>query len=413
MNSFAPKPTDGPHRRSWSFAVLSAALVCAAALLIVAGCGDDEESVTFPSEPNPVPDPWFFDVQGTAADDVWVAGNLGIMYYFDGTDWTRTDLGTNRAVTKIYVQDQNTLYACGHGGGIWRNTGGGWSGMSSGTNENLYGIGSYAGQIHAVGHNGAVRRLSGSSWSGVAGGLIIRDPTRDDAPLDTLSLSQDVASLITVNHFFIGGAYRQPDYDGLEEGILGTDGMVLGEDTYFNPEERFDWLLRPVRGSRVSNINGLDPEWIICTTSDEQNLGNNYLGTSKGWLFQLEEDLGGVRVWTKNPFRVTDSEIEGIRDLWIDPDDNVYMVTSDGQVVWQQPDGTREYLYDQQQALIGIWGTAADNIYLVGYMNEMILRGVHDTGAGTFTVEQIDLPFPADKSGGERSTYDELGRPRS
>jgi len=68
-------------------------------------------------------------------------------------------------------------------------------------------------------------------------------------------------------------------------------------------------------------------------------------------------------------------------------------------------------LYDQKNSLVGIWGTAPDDIYLVGYMNEMILHAVHDTGAGTFSVEQISLPFP-DKSLGERSAYDELGRPR-
>jgi len=411
MNSFAPMPTGRPGPGLRPLLVMLATLVSLAGLVLVAGCGDDEANVTFPPPPVPVPDPWFFDVQGTAPNNVWVAGNAGVMYHFDGSTWSLTDLGTRHAVVKIHVEDQNTLYACGHGGKIWRNTGGGWKSMNSGTNRNLYGIGSFGGQLHAVGHGGTIRRLGGSSWNDVGSSLVIRDPTRDDAAIDTLSLTQDVATLTTVNHFFIGGAYRLSSYQGPDVGIFGTDGMVLGEDNYTIEADRLDWLLRPVRGSRASNINGFDPEWILCTTSDELNDSNNYLGTSKGWLFQLEQDLDGTRVWTKNLYRVTSTDTESIRDMWVDAAGNLYLTTSEGQVVYQEPDGTREVLYDQKNSLVGIWGTAPDDIYLVGYMNEMILHAVHDTGAGTFSVEQISLPFPG-KSLGERSAYDELGRPR-
>lgn len=412
MKRFAPTSSGSPVRgqRPFLLLVTLAGSLLVAGILLLAGCGDDDANPSFPPDPKPEPDRWYFDVQGTAADDVWVAGNAGIMYHFDGAGWTLNDLNSDHAVTKIHVEDQNTLYACGHGGSIWRNTGGGWSGMSTPTSRNLYGIGSFGGEIHAVGHDGTVLRLGGG-WSDVGGSLIVRDATRDDAPLDTLSLTQDVATLTTVNHYFIGGAYRLPTYTGIEEGMLGTDGMVLGEDTYFDPDLRFDWLLRPVRGSRATNVHGLDPEWITCTTSDEQNLANNYLGTTKGWLFQLEEDLSGARVWTKNLYRVTTTDREGIRDMWVDAAANLYLVTSEGQVLYQEPDGTRTLLYEQKNSLVGIWGSAPGDLYLVGYMNETILHAVHDAGAGTFNVEYISLPFP-DKSLGERSAFDELGRPR-
>lgn len=409
MNSFAPMPTGDPHAGSRPLLLL---LVFLAGLAFLAGCGDEEGNPTFPIEPDPDTAPWYFDVQGTAANNVWVAGNAGIMYHFDGTNWTLADLGSDNAVTKIHVEDANTLYACGHGGKIWRNTGGGWSSMTSGTSANLYGIGSFGGVMHAVGHDGAIRRLGGSGWGDVSGSLIIRDATRGDAPVDTLSLTQDVASLTTVNHYFIGGAFRLPNFEGEGTGTDGTGGMVLAEDNFPVPAEQFDWLLRPVRGSRASNVNGLDPEWIYCSTSDELNLANNYLGTSKGWLFQLDEDVSGTYVWTKNLYRVTSGDRESIRDMWVDADGNLYLVTSEGDVIRQLADGvTRELLYDQKFSIVGIWGTGPDNLYLVGYMDETILHAVHDTVGGTFTVEHVSLPFP-DKKLGERSAFDELGRPR-
>ncbi len=408
---------SGQKRRTTVFLV--AALVLAAGLLALVGCSDDETNVTFSPEPLPPAYKWFFDVYGTAANDVWVGGSQGIMYHFDGTDWTRADMASTKAITTIWGAGDGAMYACGHGGAIWRNTGGGWGSMASGTGENLYGLGSYDGTVHAVGHEGTIRRLGTGGWGGVATSLITRDPTRDNAAIDTLSLTQDVSSLVTVNHFFIGGAYFLPNFEGEELGTDGTDGMVLTADVDDPPEgPRFDWLLRPVRGSRTSNTDGRNPEWIYCTTSDEANTFNNYLGTSKGWLFQLEEDALGVRTWEKNIYRVTESESQGIRDMWIDGGNNLYIVTEDGQVVYQSADGERELLYDQKNTLVGIWGTGPENIYLVGYMDEQILHAVHDTvGVGSFDVTVIPLSFP-EKSAfpglglGTRPEFDEIGRPR-
>ena len=58
--------------------------------------------------------------------------------------------------------------------------------------------------------------------------------------MDTLLVAEDLASLVTVNHYFLGGAYIDPNYTGTRTGILGTRGMVLAANTDAALERRVD-----------------------------------------------------------------------------------------------------------------------------------------------------------------------------
>ena len=88
----------------------------------------------------------------------------------------------------------------------------------------------------------------------------------------------------------------------------------------------------------------------------------------------------------------------GIRDIWVDIDNNVYVVTDEGQVIYQTADynfteqtGSRDILYDGVSSLVGIWGSGPDDIYFVGYYDAKIFHGVHDPLAGK-TIAQITRP---------------------
>jgi len=65
------------------------------------------------------------------------------------------------------------------------------------------------------------------------------------------------------------------------------------------------------------------------------------------------------------------------------------------------------------QALVSIWGTGPDNLYLTGFMNEQILHVDYDpVGGGAPVVTPIELTFPATKAHAEPAEFDELGLPR-
>ncbi len=98
------------------------------AMFGISACSKDKATTTFPVPIPEVSRKWLFDVYGTAANDVYIVGNLGAMFHFDGTSWTRQNMGTTAAITTVWASPiDGTRYAVGHKGHIWRNTGTGWT----------------------------------------------------------------------------------------------------------------------------------------------------------------------------------------------------------------------------------------------------------------------------------------------
>jgi hypothetical protein len=173
-----------------------------------------------------------------------------------------------------------------------------------------------------------------------------------------------------------------------------------------------DWVLRPLSGEQI-----VDAEWMLSSTSDPADLSRNYLGTSEGWLFRLS-DARGDTVWTKFYPSLTDNPGAGIQAIWLDEPGNVYLVTDDGQIVYQTVDynftngtGYREVLYDGTVSLTGIWGADPSTFFVVGYMDEMLMRCSHEPSSGYFNFVFIPVDFPALKSVDGALSTDQFGRP--
>lgn|GEM_PF-1570796 len=332
--------------------------------------------------PPPLPNGWLFDVLGTAADDVYAVGTEGTLVHFDGTAWTRTDLGVASTLVALARTAAGDLWACGEKGRLFHHDGMSWEAEIFGTVANLYALGDYGGVLHAGGLDGALRRYQGGVWEPVGETIVSRDRVTD-APLDTFQLSQDLAAITTVNHFGIGGAYRRPDYTGDPLGLLGTQGMVLSEDPVF------PWRLDPL------DMNGTDAsEWVLCSTSDSTHPDRNYLGTSTGGLFRLQDDGTGRLRWQRQTLAIARGQGAGIRDLWLDPAGNLYLVTEVGQVVYLPEGGAAEVLFDGSTPLMGVWGVDPANLWVVGLWENRILHLAHDPGAGTALATMWDGPEP-------------------
>lgn len=228
MNKIASVLTGMSSPRAKLCLPVLMAFVLTTIVLFSGGCSDDAADPPFPTQPVPEPRDWLFSVYGTSANDIYAAGVRGVMFHYDGNaenQWTLVPSGTNSAITRIWGSGDGTIYAVGHNGLVIRSSGGSWSGMTSGTTQNLYGIGRFKGDIHACGAEGTLLKLNGSTWGGTPGLSWILDET--GAPTDTLRFSEDLSSLVTVNSFFVGGAYNDPRYIGEYEGMLGTKGGVF------------------------------------------------------------------------------------------------------------------------------------------------------------------------------------------
>ncbi|MBM4130969.1 hypothetical protein FJ250_08065, partial [bacterium] len=330
MNSFGSAPTGAGAAGRRSTRAASLVLCLLAVAVFLAACSDDPADPPLNQPPEPAARSWPLDVVGTSANDVYVCGMKGAMFRWNGTAWTAVDMQVGDPIVRMWKEDGgNTLYAVGHKGRIWRNAAGAWSPMASGTSENLYGIGALGGVVHAVGQGGVICRLTGSTWS-LFGGRMFR-LNELGAPVDTLLVAEDVASLVTVNHYFLGGAYFDPDYTEPRIGVYGTRGMVLAPNT--DGDLDGEWILRPLSGEQT-----VPHEWVLATTSDPAVLGRNYLGTSEGWLFRLTRDDADRNVWSKFFPSLTTNPGSGINDIWVDAAGNVYLVTDEGRLVFQTVD---------------------------------------------------------------------------
>jgi len=372
-------------------------------LAFITGCGDDEDSVSFPSEIPQEAKHWLFSVGGTDANNVYACGRSGAMFHFNGLGWSEVDMGTTSDIVDIKNID-GTLYAVGHKGKIWNNTGSSWNSMTTGTSESIFCIGEFQDEIYAGGYDGTLLELSGSTWNQNNGTIVMRDPA-NGAPVDTLRMDRDIFSLITIGDNFVGGAFLDPNWEGPVFGMNGTKGMSLAEDVPLPEEESsFSWWLRPLSGAEL-----IDAEWIVSSNSNSLIRTRNFLGTSEGYLFRMQEDGN----WAKDDVRYSNDRGNGISDMYLAPGDNLYIVTNDGLVVLRENDGTRTVLLNQGEALSGIWGTDSSNMYIVGYMEDEIYHAVHHAGADTLEITVIPVVFPGDKAmtSGDGIARDQYHRP--
>jgi len=343
------------------------------ALLLAVGCGDDDSDPTYPPEPEPPVGTWFLGVWGTGPDDVYVVGQPGLIYHWNGTAWNKQDSGVDVALTDVWGPGDGTVYATGHDGVILRKSGGGgWSSMDSGTEEPLFGVGQYDGQIMAAGREGTLRRLDGSTWRNAPEEIYQRDA--EQAVIDTLIRSEEIESLTNVTRY----------------GVTGSDGIILMDD----PDT--DWQLRRVTGGE---------DWITCATSSDMVTGN-FIATDGGRLFQLRETEGGRLAWSERYSPALDAIVYGIH---AGVADTVWAVTNDGRINRVDPDNSFQPVYEDGLVLFDIWGTSGTNLYAVGIDGRVL--HFHEINPGEYGWELEELPdLPADKAHAE-GVFDKFGRP--
>lgn len=356
--------------------------LCGALSLLAIGCGDDDDTVpTFPDPIGLEADAWFLGIWGSGPDDIYVVGQPGLIFHWDGTTWSRQESGTEVALTDVWADSTGTVYATGHDGVILWRQGGAWSPMVTGTDADFFSIGAFHGQIYACGRNDSLavlRQLDGAIWTAAPQEIFQRDDQQ--AVIDTLYLDTDedpeeiVESLAAVGH----------------HGITGSDGIILMSDPVT------DWRLRRLRGGA---------EWVICIDGMEERLSNNFVATDGGRLYRLTESEGVVSGWSE---RYSPSLGNAVYGLYVDEADTVWTVTNNGGVIRVDPPhhNSARVLYQDGKVLFDIWGSSSSNVYAVG-IGGRVLRFVND-GVDLYWVEE-DLPLPQTKRHAQ-PVFDKFGR---
>jgi hypothetical protein len=324
------------HARGPIVVSAMAALGLLALLAGFLGCSDSGDDPVFPEAPLPETGTWFLDIWGSSANDIYIVGQPALMLHYDGNRWARVRIPRQATLTSIYGESASNIYVCGHDGVVLHYNGSNWSSMSTGTSKDLFGIGRFQGELYVCGQQGAVRRLSGGQWVDTPQ-TVYSYNTQGTAILDTLQRKKEIGSLAVVSYY----------------GIAGDQGHVL-----MPSELPSSWTLGLVA----------DEELVTAGWSQPGEIGENFLATEEGRLYQLSL-ADTVYSWIE----LSSPATSAIYGMWSADQDTFYYVTRDGQITRRiASSGEITEEYDGPDWLFGIWGAAPDDIYAVGLDSTLI-----------------------------------------
>jgi len=111
----------------------------------------------------------FNGISGSSGSNVIAAGKNGVVYIYDGTNWSSSSSGTTKDLEAVSTLSSTAAYAVGDDGTIRIYNGTNWSSSSSGTSEDLKGVWAYSTtEVFAVGKDGVILKYNGSTWSDVS-----------------------------------------------------------------------------------------------------------------------------------------------------------------------------------------------------------------------------------------------------
>ena len=355
-----------------------------------------------------------YAVWGASGSDVFAVGFNGTILHYDGAEWSSMSSGTAESLNGVWGISGTHVYAVGSGGTVLQYNGNDWlppPAPGSGTTENLTNIwGSAPWNIFAVGDEGTVLRNDGSIWSVMTS--------------DTLADLNGIWGSSGGNIFAVGDGSNIIHYNGSlwslkneastedlydvwgtsENNVIavGDSGTIIrySGSGWKSMDSGTTEMLRGVWGSSVSNVFAVGGGGIILQYdgggwstihSDPEVDFTDIWGSSGsdiyivGWITLSELPKGRIlhfdgSNWTTRDF----NDYMRVLGVWGSDSNNVYASTyylydSDpgfgGEIVLMgvmlHNDGSSWSATEigDKHRLNAMWGSAADNIYGVGYLD--------------------------------------------
>ncbi|NJO16062.1 MAG: choice-of-anchor D domain-containing protein [Thioploca sp.] len=108
----------------------------------------------------------FYGIWGTSGTNVFAVGMEGTILHYDGDQWITMNSRTSHGLSSIWGSSSTDVFAVGSNGTILHYDGHQWSTIRIGTSENLNGIwGSSSTDVFVVGNKNTIRHYDGNQWS--------------------------------------------------------------------------------------------------------------------------------------------------------------------------------------------------------------------------------------------------------
>ena len=270
----------------------------------------------------------FRGVWGSSATNVFAVGDGGVIIRYDGTKWTDMTSPTTQNLRSVWGTSATDVFAVGAGGTIIHYDGNAWTAMTSGTTNQLNGVwGSAWNNVYAVGNTATIRYYNGITWAAST------PPGGVTANLNGIwgSANNNIFAVGALNTNAVIIRYTGASWTNMTGATTGTQilygvwGWVNGGTTY---------VLAVGANGTIRNYNGT--VWAASTSG---------AGTTQ---------LNGIWGWgsgtTATAYAVGNAGM--IRYL------NNAVVTA----AWSNP----PVASPTAQALYRVWGTASNNVIVVG-----------------------------------------------
>lgn len=99
--------------------------------------------------------PHFLSIDGTSESDIYVVGQHGAIFHFDGSNWTRFQAPTTEFLTWVRCLAPDEVYVCGRNGRLFRGALSRWQDLSvNNSGEHFWCVEGYNGKTYIAGANG-------------------------------------------------------------------------------------------------------------------------------------------------------------------------------------------------------------------------------------------------------------------
>ena len=330
-----------------------------------------------------------YTVYGFASDDLYAAGDCGMMYHFNGTDWKEMLTPEFSTIDSMWGTDASNIYAVG--GGVLHYNGKFWEVADTGPIEQLYDIwGTATDNIYVVGRAGAFIRYNGESWKKIVTNTAytltgIWGSGPEDIYITARSADTDGTGAIlhyngtSVTSTTIPGESFSDIWGTAPDNIyvLGTNGIFHFNGTSWQ-QEYHD------KSQQFTEITGTDKDNIYAIAYNSGTV-LHYNGTK--WIpHTLDGKLRGVSALTPEEIFVagdagamftydgtkwttlSSGNSDIYNDVWSDGAGNVYIAPSNerNDAAVLHYDGTDWKKVGERGSFKGIHGTSKNNIYAVG-----------------------------------------------
>lgn len=352
-------------------------------------------------------------ITGDAADNLFVAGDEGVVFHFDGREWQPEELGSKLNVHSLCISGEK-VFSVGWLGRICMRENGRWRPLQGGQNETstvnqpLFEIDAAAdGSLWAVGDYGRVTRYDGEQWieqdSGCTANLRAVLPLSDGRVLvaglggNALELSEGQWRKIETNTgcpivsmccldedtvIAVGGEYSTQTQEFVGRIFLYRDGNWSAVEMD-SPLPRLRRVRREGSNILITGDGGVAFRWTGQAVSrlatrlryDLHDVisfaeGNALICGDNGTLLQevlCSEQSEPVSKVNNNSWQILSSgeTNKTLRTIWPIDDNHVIAAGDSGTVLHFQDGALSVHQTPGGQRIHAIWGSSPGNIYAV------------------------------------------------